>query len=148
MRFRAIIQLNGKSATGIQVPEDVLSALGAGKRPPISVTINGYTYRTSVGSMGGVPMIPVSAEVRQRAGVAAGAELDVDIELDTQPREVSVPEDFADALAAAPDAKRFFENLSYSEKRRLVTPIEDAKTPDTRIRRISTTITKLQEGKI
>ncbi len=148
MRFRATIQLNGKSATGIQVPEDVLSALGAGKRPPISVTINGYTYRTSVGSMGGVPMIPVSAEVRQRAGVAAGAELDVDIELDTQPREVSVPEDFADALAAAPDAKRFFENLSYSEKRRLVTPIEDAKTPDTRIRRISTTITKLQEGKI
>ena len=148
MRFRATIQLNGKSATGIQVPEDVLTALGAGKRPPINVTINGYTYRTSVGSLGGVSMIPVSAEVRQRAGVAAGAEVDVDIELDTQPREVSVPADFADALAAVPDAQRFFEGLSYSEKRRLVTPIEDAKTPETRTRRISTTITKLREGKI
>lgn len=148
MRFRATIQLNGKSATGIQVPEDVLTALGAGKRPPINVTINGYTYRTSIGSMSGVFMIPMSAEVRQRAGVAADAEVDVDIELDTQPREVSVPEDFADALAGAPDAKRFFEGLSYSEKRRLVTPIEEAKAPETRTRRISTTIAKLREGRI
>ena len=148
MRFHATIQLNGKTATGIQVPDDVLSALGAGKRPPISVTINGYTYRTSVGTMGGVFMIPVTAEVRPRAGVAAGDAVDVDIALDTQPREVTVPTDLADALADAPDAKRFFDGLSYSEKRRLVIPIEDAKAPETRARRIAKTMTMLREGRI
>ncbi len=126
MRFRATVQLNGKSATGIQVPEDVLTALGAGKRPPISVTINGYTYRTSVGSIGGVFMIPVSAEVRQRAGVAAGTEVDVDIALDTQPREVTVPADFADALANTLDAKRFFEGLSYRIARKAAVPLGHA----------------------
>ncbi len=148
MRFHATIQLNGKTATGIQVPEDVLSALGAGKRPPISITINGYTYRTSVGVMGGIFMIPVTAEVRQRAGVAAGDEVDVDIALDTQPREVIVPADLAEALSDAPDAKQFFEGLSYSEKRRLVIPIEEAKAPETRTRRIAKTISMLREGKI
>lgn len=148
MRFHATIQLNGKTATGIQLPEDVLSALGAGKRPPISVTINGYTYRTSVGAMGGVFMIPVTAEVRQRAGVAAGDVVDVDIALDTQPREVIVPADLAEALTDAPDAKQFFEGLSYSEKRRLVIPIEEAKTPETRARRITKTIASLRAGRI
>lgn len=98
MRFHATIQLGGRTATGITVPSDVVAALGQGKRPPVRVTINGHTYRSTVASLGGEFMPPVSAEIRERAGVAAGDEVDVEIELDTEPREVMVPPDFADAL--------------------------------------------------
>src|SRR5690242_4097149 len=114
MQFRATIQLNGKTATGIQVPPEIVERLGSGKRPSVRVTIHGYTYRSSVAPMGGAFMVPVSAEVRQAARVAAGDEVDVDIELDNEPREVSVPSDFAEALASNVDAHRFFEGLSYS----------------------------------
>jgi hypothetical protein len=87
MRFRATIESSGKTATGIRVPEEVVIGLGAGKRPPVRVTINGHTYRGTVAIMGGVFMMGVSAENRARAGVAASDVVDVDIELDTQPRE-------------------------------------------------------------
>ncbi|MEO7000628.1 MAG: YdeI/OmpD-associated family protein [Ktedonobacterales bacterium] len=148
MKFHAIIQLGGKTATGIQVPDEVVAGLGSNKRPSVRVTINGYTYRSTVATMSGVFMLPVSAEVRAGAGVAAGDEVDVDIELDTEPREVDVPADFADALATDTDAKRFFEGLSYSNKRRFVLGIEDAKTAETRQRRIAKAISTLREGKI
>ena len=146
-KFRAVIELGGKTATGIRVPPEVVQSLGAGKRPPVRVTIKGTTYRSSVAVIGGQYMVGVSAEVRERAGVAAGDEVDVDIELDTQPREVSVPPDFAAALDRDPAARQFFDGLSYSNKRRFVMPIEDAKTPETRQRRIEKTISKLREGK-
>ncbi|TMD67113.1 MAG: DUF1905 domain-containing protein, partial [Chloroflexi bacterium] len=137
MRFRAIIQLGGKTATGIRVPAEVVESLGSSKRPAVRVTINGHTYRSSVASIGGEFMLPVSAEIRERAGVAAGDEVDVDIELDTEPREVSVPPDFMDALDRDADAKRFFDGLSYSNKQRFVLSIEGAKTAETRQRRIA-----------
>ncbi|HEX7442640.1 MAG TPA: DUF1905 domain-containing protein, partial [Acidimicrobiales bacterium] len=95
--FRATLELNGKTATGLEVPPDVVEGLGGGKRPAVSVTIRDHTYRTGVGSMGGRSMLPVSAEVRAAAGVAAGDQLDVDIELDTAPREVVVPADLGAA---------------------------------------------------
>ncbi len=98
VRFRAVILQSGKTATGIRVPDEVVAGLGAGKRPPVRVTIGGHTYRSTVASMGGVFMIGVSAENRSNAGVAAGDEVDVDIELDKAPREVTVPLDFAKAL--------------------------------------------------
>lgn len=148
MRFRAVIQLGGKTATGIQVPPEVVAGLGKSKRPPVRVTINGYTYRSTVATMGGEFLLPVSAEVREGAGVAAGDEVEVDVELDTEPREVSVPPDFAEALGGDADAKRCFEGLSYSNKRRLVLAIEDAKTPETRQRRIAKTVEALREGKV
>src|SRR5579863_8914840 len=137
MRFRAVIQLNGKTATGIQVPPEVVASLGAGKRHSVRVTINGYTYRSTVAPLGGAFMLPVSAEVREGAGVAAGAEVDVDLELDTAPREVTMPPDFAEALDGDAGARRFFDSLSYSNKRRVVVPIEEAKTAETRQRRIA-----------
>lgn len=146
MRFRAKVQLNGKTATGIEVPPEVVTSLGAGKRPSVSVTINGYTYRSTVAAMGGVFMLPVSAEVREGAGVAAGDEVDVGIELDTAPREVIVPSDFMAALDRDAGAKRFFEGLSYSNKRRFVLSVEDAKTAETRQRRIAKAISDLREG--
>ena len=148
MKFRAIIQLNGKTATGIRVPPEVVTSLGSSKKPAVRVTINGYTYRNTVATMGGEFMLGISSDVRERAGVAAGDEVGVDIELDTEPREVSVPPDFADALDRDPDAKRFFEGLSYSNKRRVVLPIEDAKTDETRQRRIAKAVSMLHEGRI
>ncbi len=147
MRFRTTVHLGGKTATGIQIPDEVVAGLGAGKRPPVHVTINGYTYRSTVAPMGGEFWIPVSAEVRERSGVAAGDEVDVELQLDTEPREVVVPPDFATALAADSDAQRFFDGLSYSNKRRLVLQIEGAKTDETRQRRIATTAEKLREGR-
>ena len=147
MRFRATIELGGKTATGIRVPAEVVESLGAGQRPRVSVTINGYTYRSTVAPMGGVYMLPVSAEARGGALVAAGDEVDVDVELDTAPREVNVPTDLAAALDGDAAAKRFFEGLSYSNKQRIVLSIEGAKTAETRERRIAKALSELQQGK-
>lgn len=144
--FRTVVELGGKTATGIRVPPEVVASLGASKRPAVRVAINGYTYRSTVAVMGGAFMLPVSAEVRQAAGVAAGDEVEVTLALDTEPREVAVPTDFAEALAAAPTAKAAFEALNYSNQRRLVMGIEDAKTSETRQRRIAKAIATLSEG--
>jgi hypothetical protein len=148
MKFTATLILGGKTATGIEVPPEVVTALGAGKRPPVRVTIRNYTYRTTVAPYGGEFYIGLSAEVRQHTGVAAGDEVEVDIELDTEPREVSVPADFQTALNGDPQASAFFDGLSYSNKRRLVLGIEGAKTPETRQRRIEKAINALREKKI
>jgi hypothetical protein len=148
MRFRATIKLGGKTATGIRVPDEVVASLGPSKRPSVRVTINGHTYLSTVATMGGEFMLPVSADVRASAGVAAGDDVDVDIELDTEPREVTVPPDFSDALDRDVDARRFFDGLSYSNKRRVVLSIEDAKTAETRQRRIAKAVSTLREGRI
>lgn len=147
MRFRATIQLRGKTATGIQVPAEIVAGLGSSKRPPVHVIIGNYTYRSTVAVMGGEYMLPVSAENRQGAGVGAGDEVDVDIELDTEPREVTVPPDFMEALDRDADARRFFDGLSYSNKLRHVLSIEDAKTPETRERRIAKAVGMLAESR-
>ncbi len=147
MRFRTTILQGDKTATGIRIPDEVVEALGSGKRPPIRVTINGYTYRSTVAVMGGEYMVGVSAENRAGAGVSGGDEVDVDIELDTEPREVTVPSDLAAALDGDADAKRFFESLSYSQKQWFVLPIEGAKKPETRERRIDKAVAMLREGR-
>ena len=143
MRFHATIALHGKSATGIEVPADVLAAFGAGKRPKVKVTINGYSYPSSVGSMGGLSLIPVSAEVRAKAGVAAGDEVDVDVVPDTAPRVLQIPADLAAALDATPAARHAFDKLSYTGRQRHVLAVEQAKTAQTRERRVAKAITDL-----
>jgi hypothetical protein len=147
MKFRATLELGGKTATGFQVPAEVVAALGTSKRPPVRITINGYTYRNTVAVMGGVFMVGVSAEHRAAAGVQAGDELDIDIELDTAPREVTVPPDFAEALDRDAEARQFFDGLSYSHRLRHVLAIEQAKTAETRQRRIDKAISMLREGR-
>jgi bifunctional DNA-binding transcriptional regulator/antitoxin component of YhaV-PrlF toxin-antitoxin module len=147
MRFRAKILQTGKTAAGIEVPAKVVAALGSSKRPPVRATINGFTYRSSVASMGGKFMLGVPPEFREGAGVSGGDVVEIDLELDTEPRQVSIPADFATALARDARAKRFFDALSYSNKRRLVIPIEDAKAADTRERRIAKTVEMLSEGR-
>jgi hypothetical protein len=147
MIFHSVVKLGGKTATGIPVPEEVVTSLGSSKRPPVRVTINGHTYRSTLASRGGQFMLPISAENRSSAGVAAGDEVEVDIELDTAPREVTVPPDLAEALERDVDAKRHFEGLSYSQKQRHVLPIEQAKTAETRHRRIAKALSMLREGR-
>ncbi|MCT2586807.1 YdeI/OmpD-associated family protein [Actinophytocola gossypii] len=147
MKIRTTIVTAGGSTTGILVPDDVLDELGAGKRPRVQVTLEGYTYRNLVGKMGDDHMIPLSADHRKKAGVSAGDELEVDIVVDDAPLEVEVPEDFAAALAKEPAAKKFFESLTYSKKRQHVDPITSAKKPETRLRRIEKSVETLKAGK-
>src|SRR5205823_47702 len=71
MKFRATIELAGKTATGIEVPAAVVTKLGSSKKPAVRVTIKGYTYRSTIATMGGRFMLPISAQVREAAGVAA-----------------------------------------------------------------------------
>jgi hypothetical protein len=148
VRFRATLETEGKTATGINVPEEVVAALGGGKRPRVTVTINGHSYRSSVAVLGGRFMLGVSAENRAAAGVKGGDTVDVDLELDTAPREVTVPPDLATALAAEPAALATFEALSYSNKSWHVLQIEGARTDETRQRRIARSVEALLAGKV
>ena len=147
MRFRTTILTAGKTAAGIVVPAEVIAALGPSRKPAVKVTIREYTYRSTVATVNGQFMVGVSAENRARAGVAGGDEVDVDIELDTEPRTVEIPADFADALAAEPTTKAFFEGLSASQRGWFVSGIEGAKTQETRQRRIDGALERLREGR-
>ncbi len=143
MRFTTTVLASGKTATGIPVPESVVEALDAGKRIPVVVTINGYSYRSSIVFYTGQFLIALSAENRAGAGVAAGDEIEVEVQLDDQPREVEVPADLAAALAQDADAAAAFAALSYSKKRAVVLSVESAKTDATRLRRIEKALTDL-----
>jgi hypothetical protein len=145
MKFKAKLELNGKTATGLEVPAKVVEALNAGKRPAVSVTLNGrHTYRSTIASMDGRFMLPVSAEVRAAAGVAAGDTIEVTLALDTAPRVVEVPADLRAALAKNEAARRVFEALSYSNQRRHVLALEAAKTAETRQRRVAKIVAELK----
>ncbi len=147
MRFSGEVEPGGKTATGIEVPAAVVEALGSGKKPSVTATVNGHSYRTTVAVMSGRYLISLSAENRAAAGVAAGDPVDVDLKLDTAPREVEVPGDLGAAIAAEPDAAAFFTGLSYSRKRRLVLNVEGAKAAETRQRRIARIVADLAVGK-
>jgi hypothetical protein len=145
MHFRAAVVPGGKTATGIQVPDHIVEALGSGKRPPVVVTLSGYTYRTTVASMGGAFWIPLAAEHREAAGVQADQEVDVVIEPDTAPREVTLPDDLAAALDEA--ARSTFDGLAPGHKKEWVRWVDDAKKPETRTARIARTAESLRAGK-
>jgi hypothetical protein len=147
MRFRATVELGGKTATGIEVPEDVVAALGSGNRPPVTVTVGGHSYRTTVARMGGRFLVPLSAENRTAAGVAAGDQVEVDIEPDSRPREVAVPGDLAAALARDDTARANFDALSFTHRKEWVRWIEEAKKPETRATRLARTVESLRAGK-
>lgn len=142
MEFRAILQLDGATATGIEVPADVAEALGGGGRIPVRATVAGVEYPSTVATLRGVLKLPVSAEVRAAAGIAAGDEVLVLLERDDQPRVVEVPEDLADALAAAGVRDRF-DGLSVSNRKRLVLSVTGAKAAETRARRVAKAVDEL-----
>lgn len=148
MRFRATIEQTGKTACGMRVPPAIVDALRGGKRPAVTVTIAGYTWRSTVAPMGGEYWLGVSAENRAGAAVAAGDVVDVEVERDTAKREVTVPADLAAALDADPDARRTFDGLSYSNKSWHVLQVLGAKTEETRERRIARSVEVLRAGRI
>ena len=147
MHFRTTVQRGGKTATGLLVPDEVVAALRAGKRPPVQVTVGGHTYRTTVASMGGRFLMPLSAENRTAAGVAAGDDVEVDVVLDTAAREVTVPADLVDALEHDDQARQFFDDLAYSHRKEWVRWIEESKKIETRTSRIVRAVESLRAGK-
>lgn len=146
MKFRTTILQSGRNA-GIEVPAEVVTALGSGKRPAVRVTVNGYTYRNTVAVMDGKYLISLSAAHREASGIGGGDEVEVELVVDAEPREVDVPADFAAALDAEPAARAFFEGLSYSQRRWFVLGIEEAKKPETRARRIENAVERLRDGR-
>ncbi|MGH2441542.1 MAG: YdeI/OmpD-associated family protein [Chloroflexota bacterium] len=144
MKFMATLALHGKSATGIEIPSTVIDGLGGGKRAKVRVTINGYRYQSTIGSMGGKSLLPVSADIRAAAGIAASDDITVDLELDDQPRVVDVPGDLAAALASA-NLREAFDSLAPSRRRAHVLAVESAKTPETRARRMDRIIGELRQ---
>jgi hypothetical protein len=143
VEFTTDLLATGGSTTGFLVPEAVVQELGGGRRPTVAVTVNRHTWRTSIAPMGGRFLIGVSAAVRDAAGIAAGQTHTVGVELDTAPRSVEVPDDLAAALAAHPAAAEAWERLSQSHQRRHAEAVAAAKKPDTRRRRVASTIAKL-----
>ena len=148
VRFRTKLEgAASGSATGIVVPPKVVAALDHGQRPPVRVTIKGHTYRSTIAVMGGKSMIGVSAAIRKATGLSAGDAIEVVLELDTSPREVDMPADFAAALERNPAAKAFFATLSNSLQRYHVDNINGAKSDDTRQRRIDKSISLFVDNK-
>jgi antitoxin component of MazEF toxin-antitoxin module len=144
--FETTVAATGNN-TGIAVPDEVIEQLGAGRRPPVLVVVNGYEYRTTVGVMGGRPMVSISAAVRQATGLKGGDPVRVTLTVADSPREVDVPPDLAEALAADETAGAFFATLSNSLQRYHVDTVSGAKTPETRQRRIEKAVQLFREGK-
>lgn len=147
MKFQSTVELGGKTATGIGVPDEVVAALDAGRRPAVRVSVGGHSYRTTVAPMGGRFFVPLSADNREAAGVAAGDAVEVDIAVDAAVREVDVPDDLAAALGTDTAASAFFDGLSYTHRKEWVRWIEDAKRPETRSSRLAKTVASLHAGK-
>ena len=145
--FKTTLLAAGKNITGIVVPDEIVAGLDGGKKPAVVVTVNGYTYRSSIAVMGDKFMVGLSAERRAESGLKGGDTIDVTLELDTAPRVMDVPPDLQVALNANKPAKAYFATLSYSNQRRHIDPINAAKTPETRARRIEKSVALFHEGK-
>jgi hypothetical protein len=141
--FHTTILSSGGTTAGINIPPEVVENLGAGKKPAVKVTINGKSYRSTVAVMGGDYMVGVSAENRAIVGVKAGDEVDVTLDLDTEPRVYELPEDLAAALAVKPGATEAFHASAPSKRKEFVRQVTDAKTQETRERRIAKIVEQL-----
>ena len=145
--LRTELMSSGKNTAGFVVPDDFVDQLGGGRHPKVRVRLNGTEFGTSIAAMGGRFLLGVSAERRQAAGVTAGETYDVEIELDTEPRHLEIPEDLAAALDAQPDAREFFSALSFSKRQWHVLQVTGAKQPETRARRVAASVAMLAEGR-
>jgi bacteriocin resistance YdeI/OmpD-like protein/uncharacterized protein DUF1905 len=145
MKFRTTLIRFGPNNTGIEVPEDVLAALGRGRRVKVVATVNGYAYRTSVAPAYGRILMPFSSEHRSASGLSGGESIEVELALDEAPRDVEVPDDLATAFAKSPAAAAFFDGLSYTNKRAYTLWIADAKKPETRAARVVKAVAMLSE---
>ena len=144
-RFTVELERVGKTATMFRVPFDLEEAFGRA-RPPVRVAIRGHEWRTTPGVYGGVGHIVVNRTVKAATGVDAGERVEVTMALDTEPREVEVPADLQEALARDRDAAQAFEGMSFTHRREYVEWIEEAKRPETRARRVATTVERVRAG--
>jgi len=147
VKFRTTILRGGKTATGIPVPDEVIEALGGGRKPPVTMTVNGYSYRSTVATVDGRFMVSFSSDHRAASGLEGGDEVEVEIELDTAPRKIEVPADLAAALDDDHAARSTFDKLSNSLQRYHVDQVNGAKTDETRQRRIQKSVATLREGR-
>ena len=138
----AVTQEEGMNATGLPIPAEAVATLDSGKRPKVKVSFNGYTYRSTVAAYGDVFMLPLSKEHREAAGVQAGDEVEVTLELDTEPRTVEVPEDLAMALEEG-GVTAVFDALAPSKRKEHVRQVTSAKAEETRQRRIAKIVASL-----
>ncbi|MFD8011710.1 YdeI/OmpD-associated family protein [Streptomyces sp. NPDC058955] len=143
MKFRTHVE-PPEPMRGLEVPPEVVAALGGGARPPVTITVNGHSWKSRVAIMRGRHLIGLGNANRQAAGVATGEEVEVELELDTEPRIVVEPPDFAQALADDPAARAAYDRLTQSRRREHVRAIESAKRPETRRRRIEKAIATLR----
>jgi hypothetical protein len=144
MRLTVELQRTGGNTTGFQIPDEFVAELGGGGRPKVAVSVNGFTFRSSIAKMGGTYWLGVSGERRTAAGIEGGQVYDLDIELDTAPRVIETPEDLRAALDAEPAAGEAWQKLSYSHQRQHVEAIASAKTPETRARRVAKALEMLR----
>jgi hypothetical protein len=145
-QFEVVFHPEEDGGVMVEIPADVVAALGTRKRPPVRAGLNGYVYRTTVSVYGGKFFIPVRKEIRQAAGLTPGERLQVTLELDDEPRTVEPPDDLRDALAAAEGAQAVFDRLAFTHRKEYVNWITEAKRPETRRRRVEQTVTRLLEG--
>jgi hypothetical protein len=138
-----ILQHKEGGPTGIELPPEIIEAFGAGKKPPVKITLKGYTYRTTVATMGGKFMMSLSKENREAAGVKGGEKLSVTVELDTEPRTYEVPDALAKALAKKKGARAAFDALSPSKRKEFARQVNEAKAQETRDRRIANIVEKM-----
>lgn len=145
MRFRTTVE-PAEPMRGLEVPEEAVGALGGGRRPRVTITVNGHSWRSRVAIMRGRHLLGLSQANRRAAGVEIGDEVEVEVELDAEPPAVVEPEDFARALDADPVARAAYDRLSHSRKREHVLAVESAKKPETRVRRIERALAALRDG--
>ena len=141
--FRATVVPAG-NATGAEVPAQVVDALGEGRRPKVAITINGHTWRSRIATKGGRYLVGISAANRAAAGIVEGDQIELTLELDTEPRQVDEPADLKVALDAAPTARAAFDRLPFGLRRKHVNDIEAAKAAQTRQRRIQRVVESLR----
>jgi Bacteriocin-protection, YdeI or OmpD-Associated/Domain of unknown function (DUF1905) len=146
IRFRARLQPRGPAAAVVLDDAQVAEVGEGARRFPVVATVNGYAWRTSVARMGGEFLVGLSREVRQGAGVQAGDEVDVTIELDSAPRDVEVPEALAAALAADPSAKAAFEGMAFTHRKEYARWVAEAKRDETRQRRVQQAVEMIRAG--
>jgi hypothetical protein len=144
-RFKAILGGEQGDAPIVELPFDAKERFGKA-RAPVRGTVNGTAYRTTVAVYGGIPMIGFNRELRERAGIAIGDEVEVTVELDEEPRNVELPSALAAALADDAAARDAFNDLSYSHRREYAEWVAEAKRNDTRARRVARTLEQLREG--
>ncbi len=144
MKFQTYVEAP-EPMKGLEVPQEVVEALGGGRRPRVIITINGHSWKSRVAIMRGRCLLGLSNANRQAAGVVTGDQVEVDVELDAEPPVVVEPADFARALDADAVARAAYDRLAYSHKREHVLAIESAKKPETRIRRIEQAVAMLRD---